>query len=971
MYNHVIFASMKKKARSKESHQYALLLNHDLRIKQLDRTLFQPFLQRLVIKTLVAPNGKQLKTFDSYLFTADENTFFPDSMTRDLLLFGVENWILLLEKVSGDSRSMNKTDVLRYMFSFIAKHTKLTLERLTEHAGVQWYHKIPNGENKTLYQKIEFVKTYHSLSIQLIKTDDGFNVDYSLITDEQETISSQDLQLFFGFLRRSNVYFSLKIKDLNVLYLLQGLNIHQHRNNLPAFIKYILQPIEKTHKVVRDDFVEVEVQAIIPKKQLHLTELAGSFLVITPKFDYDLAVFDSQFQEFEELLLAGKYYKIKRHKEEETSFRTYLKSLHPRFLNQFTGSHNLSFDDAKKGNWFFKVYHEWLDQNIEILGVDLMKNFKYSPFSIATKLTSKGTTGNMITFECEVNFGKEKVKLTDIKKVLLSGGKNVYLKDNSLGILTDAWLDEYALIFKHGTIAQEEITVPKWLGVSDETETKQKNKKFSISSDWWERWNAWQNSDAVQFEIPKSIHAELRPYQHKGFEWMVLLNEINAGACLADDMGLGKTLQTIAFMAHIASKNAVAKMLVICPASLLYNWKNEIEKFAPQFNTHVYYGINRDFDEFIANNDDILICSYATARNDIEILKSLVWDIMVLDESHNIRSLHAQTTKAIHQIDALSNVVLSGTPMVNNTFDLFAQFEVILPGFFGGQEFFNRTYATPIDRHNDSTAIQQLNKLTKPFILRRTKQQVATDLPEKFVSILYCDMNQDQRDAYESVKSEIGKSVFLGINEKGLEKSKLHILQAISKLRQICCHPILVAGGAFEDTSSVKLNLLIEEIERNLGNHKVLVFSQFIGMLDAISEALHLRNIGHFRFDGSTAAQKRMEMVDSFQKEDSNERVFLASLKAGNTGITLTEADYVFLVDPWWNEAIQRQAIDRTHRIGQKKTVFAYKMICKDTVEERMLQLQQRKQFISDELIVEDENMVKNLTLEDVQFLLG
>lgn len=466
-----------------------------------------------------------------------------------------------------------------------------------------------------------------------------------------------------------------------------------------------------------------------------------------------------------------------------------------------------------------------------------------------------------------------------------------------------------------------------------------------------------------------SIKAELRDYQKKGFEWMVLLSEINAGACLADDMGLGKTLQTITYMAHVAEKHESTKMLVICPASLIYNWQNEIEKFAPHFKTHIYYGPNRDFKQFIHNDEDILICSYAKARNYFKQLSTIVWDVMVLDESHNIRSIKAQTTQVIHQLKAQSNIILSGTPMVNNTFDLYAQFEVILPGYFSGQEFFNSSYALPIDKMRNALAIQNLNKLTKPFILRRTKQQVATDLPEKIETVLYCEMNEDQREAYDSVKQEVGSSVFLGIQANGLEKSRLSIIQAIGKLRQICSHPKLVANGEFDATSSIKLNLLMEEIERNLGNHKVLVFSQYIGMLNEISQELQTREIPHFRFDGSTPAKERIQMVDAFQKEDSTERIFLVSLKAGNSGITLTEADYVFLVDPWWNEAIQRQAIDRTHRIGQKKTVFAYKMICKDTVEERMLQLQQRKQFISDELIVEDENIVKNLSLEDIQFL--
>ncbi len=962
---------MSRKAKVTVKRQYALLLNHDVVKHRSGFKVIFPFIQFLEISEGKNKEGKPIKELMVYALDKELVKKFPKALTNDLGHFFEDNFIQLTSHHAHSGFLKKVQDLESYAIEHAAKHTKLIVDRLTEEPEVQWYHKILLEKNKTRTQRIEFVRKYAALELEMLNSEDGFGIEYALMTLEGEKIPAAELTLSFGFLRRDNIYYLLTIKDMNVLYLIRSLNIEQHKNNLPAFTKYVLAPIEKTHKIKCKELEHIEVEEVTPKLQLHLTELAGSFLVITPKFDYGLAVFESEFKEIQELFIDGTFHKIKRHKEVEQEFRAYLKSLHPRFQNQFMGSHNVSFEDAKKGNWFFKVYHEWLDKDIEIIGMDLMKNFKYSPHPIETKLLPIRTLGNLITFDCIVFFGKEQVKLADVRKVVIAGGRSIYLKDNSIGILTDAWNDEYALLFKHGKIVQNEITVPKWIGITGEQQEQQKITKFSISHDWWSRWKSWQNHNEFVLELPKTIRAELRPYQRKGFEWMVLLNEINAGACLADDMGLGKTLQTITFMAHQAEQNEAAKMLVVCPASLLYNWKNEIEKFAPNFKTLVHYGPQRDFKVFLKGDYDVLICSYHTARMDEQQLSSLIWDVLVLDESHNIRSMKAQMTQAVHRIRAHSNVILSGTPMVNNTFDLFAQFEVILPGLFGGQDFFNSTYATPIDKHKSTHAIQNLNKLTKPFILRRTKKQVATDLPEKIESIIYCEMNPDQREAYETVKAEVGKSVFLGIEENGLEKSKLSILQAISKLRMLCCLPKLLDSGAFDATSSVKLDMLLEEIERNLGNHKVLVFSQYLGMLDAISNELTTRNIAHFRFDGSTPAQKRMLMVDAFQQEDSQERIFLVSLKAGNTGITLTEADYVFLVDPWWNEAIQRQAIDRTHRIGQKKTVFAYKMICKDSLEERMLALQQRKQFISDELIVEDENIVKNLTLEDISFLFG
>lgn len=427
---------------------------------------------------------------------------FPKINEHDLAKFSLKTWDEDVVYFIHKSHELNKSNPFEYVLENMAKQTKLTVDRLTDNPETTWYHRISLENNNIRTEKIRFERKYSSLNIFLVKTEHGFDVDFNLKTTEGEIIPSSELNLFFGFLWKVNTYYILKIKDMNVLYLIRSLNITQHRNNLPAFIKYVLGPIEKTHKVEREDLVDVEIEEVAPKKQIQLTELAGSFLVMTPKFDYGLAVFDSEYQEFQEIFINNQYHKIKRHKEEEQNFRVYLKSLHPRFLNQFTGSHNLSFDDAKKNNWFFKVYQEWLEKDVEIIGMDLMKNFKYSPHPVSTKLTPKSSIGNLITFYCEVIFGKEKVKLSDIRKMLIIGGKSVYLKDNSLGILTDEWIDEYALLFKHGKISGNEITVPKWIGIAGENEQQSKFLKFNISDDWWKRWKNWQNSDKSVFNVP-------------------------------------------------------------------------------------------------------------------------------------------------------------------------------------------------------------------------------------------------------------------------------------------------------------------------------------------------------------------------------------------------------------------------------------------------------------------------------------
>jgi SNF2 family DNA or RNA helicase len=307
---------------------------------------------------------------------------------------------------------------------------------------------------------------------------------------------------------------------------------------------------------------------------------------------------------------------------------------------------------------------------------------------------------------------------------------------------------------------------------------------------------------------------------------------------------------------------------------------------------------------------------------------------------------------------------------MNNTFDLYAQVEFIIPGLLGSPEFFAREYANPIDKDGNQEKIATLSRITAPFILRRTKKQVAPDLPEKTESVLWCEMEDRQRADYEETKKSIRDNIFLNIKNDGLAKSKIGILAGIIKLRQICCAPSLVDD--FKDCppeDSIKLGVLMEELNTLQSSSKALVFSQFKGMLHLIASSLNQSGIPYYHFDGDTPITDRQAMVNAFQTENDPAKVFLISLKAGNTGLNLTAADYVFLVDPWWNTAIQQQAIDRTHRIGQNNRVFAYKMICKNTIEERILQLQAKKQWISDELIHAEDGFVKNLSEDDVEFL--
>jgi SNF2 family DNA or RNA helicase len=450
---------------------------------------------------------------------------------------------------------------------------------------------------------------------------------------------------------------------------------------------------------------------------------------------------------------------------------------------------------------------------------------------------------------------------------------------------------------------------------------------------------------------------------------MLLLAEAGAGACLADDMGLGKTLQTICFIAWQLQQQPERQHMIICPSSLIYNWQQELQKFAPSVSVLVYHGGTRKAAELENKANQVIITSYNTVRSDVDHMSTLTFGTIILDESHNIKNPAAQITRAVGQLQGATRVALSGTPVMNNTFDLFAQLNFLLPGIFGSREFFKREYADAIDRDHHPEKIKALQKLTAPFVLRRTKAQVAADLPSKTEMVMWCDMSAEQKQLYDEIKKSIRSSVFLNIQSEGLNKSKLALLQGMLKLRQVCNSPLLLPAHEQTCEASVKTDLLMNELANNLKDHKVLVFSQFTSMLHLLAKACTEQGISFYHFDGQTPPHQRAEMVAQFQEAGNTTNVFLISLKAGNAGLNLTAADYVFLFDPWWNTAVQQQAIDRTHRIGQTKNVFAYKMICKDTIEEKIIVLQQRKKQLAENLVSEDEGFVKSLTEEDIEYL--
>jgi SNF2 family DNA or RNA helicase len=858
-----------------------------------------------------------------------------------------------------------------YLRNAILRHYHTLLESIKPFAPlVKWYHtKKIKGNKHFSTAPCRFSEYRPQLKFEVVKEGERLQLIVHIVINGT-SYKSNDFARQHFLLESNNEYFILAYRDYQVLEWLKEQKPERYALQPTELAHHILAELEKNYTVNRNNLFGRQEIDTVPINRVLLSELNNTFLMLTPQWLYEGYTIEGPWKETAAFVQNGEAFVIKRNKQREDQFVQLLESLHPNFSKQRNGYYYLSFADAQKKQWFLKAYHQLLVSDIELLGMDMLKHFRYSSYTAGTEVKQLRQDEISMTLLMKVKFGNEEILLQELQKMLLAGQRAVLLKDGSMGVLGEQWLRQYATIIKHGKVNKNEITVARWLAINErQTATGANVLNGVIKNDWWQRWKQWQEGREQVYTIPSSVNVTLRPYQQKGYEWMMLLAEAGAGGCLADDMGLGKTIQAICFLANQSEKHPGVKHIIVCPSSLIYNWQQELEKFAPSLSSVVYHGNQRKIDQLQQEDVQVIITTYGTLRADTESLLSQSYGVAIIDESHNIKNPSAQITKAVSSIQATTCMALSGTPVVNNTFDLYSQLNVVLPGMFGSREFFKREYADAIDRFGDEEKIQALQKLTAPFILRRTKEQVAADLPEKTEIILWCDMPAPQRELYENIKEQIRGSLFLDIKMQGFAKSKLAVIQGILKLRQICNSPLLLPQDERTCNDSVKTEVLIEELKNILPNHKALVFSQFSTMLDLLAADCNKQGIAYFHFDGQTPAAKRTEMVNAFQQEDNNVHLFLISLKAGNAGLTLTAADYVFLFDPWWNTAVQQQAIDRTHRIGQTKNVFAYKMICKDTIEEKIIRLQQKKKQLAEDLISADEGFVKALSEEDIAYL--
>ena len=773
-------------------------------------------------------------------------------------------------------------------------------------------------------------------------------------------------------LEMDSVYHLPATEDRPVLQLFTQGYIRVHESDKTALIRDLIPSLQKKYAVEVPEPFRIEKAAITPKLQVLLKEYKDQYLMLQPQFDYDGLVAPYDPDDSEDLIQLGtdgNLQRIARETETENAFFESLRPLHPAFEQQHSNPFfYLPFAEVMKGSWFIKAIPQLHQQGIPVLGISELEKFKYN--TNPPKWEMKAGSGiDWFDLKIDISFGDQHVSLLEVRKAVLSGENVVVLGDGTFGLLPEEWLKQYGMLLKMGNAKKDGTLQISKLHYTLIDELHGQISDEAVLQEIEAKKEKLRNIGNIEMAKPsKAIKATHRPYQLSGFQWMQVLDEVGWGGCLADDMGLGKTLQTITFLQYLKEKYEGSTHLVVCPTSLIYNWQTELEKFAPALNYHIYYGKERDFSEEHFENYDLVLTSYGVLRLDIEQLMQFHWHYVILDESQAIKNPDAQVTKALQLINSKNRLILSGTPVQNNTYDLYAQFNFINPGLLGNREFFKTEFANPIDKNTDAEKSSQLRRLVYPFLLRRTKAQVAPDLPDKTETILWCDMPKDQRAVYNHYKEYYRKMLMQKIEEEGLNKAGMYVLEGLLRLRQICDSPQLLKAKDVKSKTSIKINELVRELEENSGGHKQLVFSQFTEMLGLIRIELEKEGISYCYLDGSTPAEKRQEAVEQFQN-NAEYRVFLISLKAGGVGLNLTAADYVYLVDPWWNPAVEQQAIDRTHRIGQTQKIFAYKMICKDTVEEKILELQGRKKQLANDLVTEDAGFIKKLTKEDVAFL--
>ncbi|MFV0265762.1 MAG: DEAD/DEAH box helicase [Draconibacterium sp.] len=632
-------------------------------------------------------------------------------------------------------------------------------------------------------------------------------------------------------------------------------------------------------------------------------------------------------------------------------------------------------------NWIGSERSVFHKNGIRLEIADREKKYFMGQQQLEMKTTANGDWFDVYAI---VHFGDYNIPFIRLKKYIINNIREFQLPNGEIAILPEEWFARYKDLLpfgkehgKHIRFARHHFTLLQETVQKGDPDIKQKLLQMSHDS-------------KKEIPVPPALKTKLRNYQYDGFKWMHDLYKNNMGGCLADDMGLGKTLQTLTLLLLLKRKRqsittlpATGQLdlfadipgagtgelvqpasLIVVPTSLAHNWHNEIAKFTPALKVFQYLGTQRKKVEDMAQLAtcyDVIITTYGTVRNDCEHLAQTKFFYLILDESQAIKNPTSKTYKAVLKLNAGHKLVITGTPIENSLSDLWSQMNFLNPGLLGSLAFFQRMFITPIEKHANEEQMEKLQLMIRPFVLRRKKMEVARDLPPLMEEVRICSMADDQQKLYDKEKSIIRNTILSAIEKEGMNKSQFVVLQGLTRLRQLANHPSLLekdageSSGKFDEIFRMLQNLVAEK-------HKVLIFSSFVTHLELLESEIKKQRWKYSKLTGQTT--KREEVIKGFQENDEN-RIFLISLKAGGVGLNLTEADYVFIIDPWWNPAAEIQAINRAHRIGQDKHVFVYRFITENSIEEKIQKLKERKSSLADKFINSNDPFQK-ITKEEI-----
>jgi len=813
---------------------------------------------------------------------------------------------------------------------------------------------LQNDESKlTLRAGFQDKETYHLINNKIVEITS--NPAWVLMDDHIAQINnSQALAILSTFpieipAAQVDVFREQYFAQIAQLLPINSDLVHWQDINADPIPRLYLHDDKRSSLADKDNILRADLRFGYGEHEMLATKFESSSAVITVPDSWNLIRVHRQFEreQYFYQLLTDPAYRLKR-----------------------AGTDHLfgTFELRARAHPFDFLLHsipQLTQAGFEIYGED---NLKLGKINRATATLRVNITSGIDWFDVKtmVEFGDQQIGFHDVRKALKRGENYIKLADGSVGQIPAEWLEKYKHLWNLAQETEDGFRVSDFhLPLLDQL--LEEDATLPTPAELIQRRERFRAFERIAPQpLPQGFTGELRPYQQHGFDWLHFLKEYKFGGILADDMGLGKTIQVLVYLqSQQEQAQAESATLLVVPKSLLTNWQRESEKFTPSLRFLEYMGNFRSKDTSIFNNYDVVLTTYGTMLRDIEILREYQFSHIILDESQAIKNPLAKSAKAARLLHGEQRIVMTGTPVENNTFELWSQFAFLNPGLLGSMDYFKREFANPIESAGDEKATAMLRSLVYPFILRRTKEQVAPELPPRTERIVYTDMDSAQKKLYTQTRERYRAELLGLIESEGMNDARFKILEGLLRLRQIAIHPALVDKNYKGE--SPKFEILLETLETlQAENHKALIFSQFVETLKLIKHELDERKIKYVYLDGQTP--NRQSRVDLFQNDPSFP-FFLISLKAGGVGLNLTAADYVIHLDPWWNPAVEMQASDRAHRIGQEKPVFVYKIIARGTVEEKILQLQEKKRALVKSIISSETSFFKSLTKDDVKAL--